>query len=153
MKHKTLKINEEEVAWGSWSKGNDIAHKRKRMIDGEHLNKLYCDIYEIPPGKANWPIHYHSCNEEVFYIIEGQGELITQDEVMKVKPGDILRFPAGEKGTHQLRNTSNSQALKYLDMGTENTPDAVFMPDENKVLLLAGDTGADKTWTCKDLSE
>ena len=101
MKHKTLKINEKEVEWKSWSKDDDIEHDRKRMINDKHINKLYCDIYEIPPGKTNWPHHYHTCNEEVFYILEGQGEVVTDGEVLKVKPGDVLRFPAGEKGVHK----------------------------------------------------
>jgi uncharacterized cupin superfamily protein len=79
------------------------------MIDEEHVNKMYCDIYEIPPGKTNWPLHYHTCNEEIFYIIEGFGEVVTESGVLTVKSGDILRFPAGEKGVHQLKNTSDSE--------------------------------------------
>ncbi len=151
MKHRTLKINEKEVAWDSWSKAEDIAHNRKRIIDDEHINKLYCDIYEIPPGKANWPHHYHTCNEEVFYIIEGHGEVLTESEVLKVKSGDVLRFPAGEKGVHQLKNTSDSVTLKYLDVGTSNIPDVVFMPADNKMELFLGESGQDKMYAYKDL--
>jgi len=151
MKHRTLKINENEVEWNSWSKADEIEHKRKRIIDDEHINKLYCDIYEIPPGKANWPHHYHTCNEEVFYIIEGYGEVLTDGEVLKVKSGDVLRFPAGEKGVHQLKNTSESETLKYLDFGTANIPDVVFMPADNKIELFSGESGQDKMCSYKDL--
>ena len=151
MKHRVLHINEEEVEWNNWSKAGEIEHNRKRVIDDEHINKLYCDIYEIPPGKANWPHHYHTCNEEVFYIIEGQGEVVTESGVLKVKPGDILRFPAGEEGVHQLKNTSDSKTLKYLDFGTTNLPDVVFMPAENKIELFAGKSGQDKMFSCKEL--
>jgi uncharacterized cupin superfamily protein len=151
MKDETLKFNESEVEWNSWSKADDIKHHRKRLIDDEHVNKLYCDIYEIPPRKANWPLHYHTCNEEVFYIIEGYGEVITENGVLKVKPGDILRFPAGEKGVHQLKNTSDSETLKYLDFGTTNLPDVVFMPADNKIGLISGESGQDKMYSYKDL--
>jgi uncharacterized cupin superfamily protein len=122
MKHETLKVSEHEVKWDSWSKSDEIGHRKKRMIDDKHINKLYCDIYEIAPGNINWPLHYHTCNEEVFYILEGQGEVTTGKEVFTVKPGDVVRFPAGEKGAHQLKNISDSQTLKYLDFGTANFP-------------------------------
>jgi len=151
MKHETLKINEKEVEWSSWSKASEIKHNRKRIIDDEQVNKLYCDIYEIPPGKINWPLHYHTCNEEVFYIIEGHGEVIADSGAIKVKPGDILRFPAGEQGVHQLKNTSDNETLKYLDIGTANFPDVVFMPADNKIELFAGKSGQDKMWPYKDL--
>ncbi len=150
MKHKIFKINEKEVEWNSWSKADEIEHNRKRLIDDEHVNKLYCDLYEIPPGKANWPLHYHTCNEEAFYIMAGHGEVVTESGVLKVRAGDILRFPAGEKGVHQLKNTSERETLKYLDFGTTNLPDVVFMPADNKIELFAGQSGHDKMWSYND---
>jgi uncharacterized cupin superfamily protein len=151
MKHETVKINEKEVKWSRWSKGDEIEHNRKRILDDKHANKLYCDIYEIPPGKTNWPLHYHTCNEEVFYIIEGDGEVLTNSGTAKVKAGDIIRFPAGEKGVHQLKNTSDREALKYVDFGTTNFPDVVFMPADKKIELFAGESGQDKMCSYEDL--
>lgn len=151
MKNETLKTSEKDVVWDSWSKSTDMGHRRKRMIGDEHINKLYCDVYEILPGNSNWPLHFHTCNEEVFYILEGQGEVITDKGVLEVKPGDVVRFPAGEKGVHQLKNTSDSETLKYLDFGTVNFPDVVFMPADNKIELFTGEVGEEKTWHYKDL--
>jgi uncharacterized cupin superfamily protein len=147
MKHETLIINEEEKEWSRWSKANEIEHNRKRIIDDEHINKLYCDLYEIPPGKINWPLHYHTCNEEIFFILEGEGEVVTESGMFTVKAGDVLRFPAGEKGVHQLKNISGSKTLKYLDIGTTNLPDVVFMPADKKIELFAGKLGQDKMWS------
>lgn len=149
MKHEVVKTHEEDVEWNTWSKAEDIKHNKKRMIADEQINKLYCDIYEVPPGKANWPLHYHTCNEEAFYIIEGHGEVVIENDVIEVKLGDVVRFPAGEKGVHQLRNTSDSETLKYLDFGTTNLPDVVFMPADDKFELFAGESGKDKMWSYK----
>ena len=151
MKNETLKINEKEVKSNGWSKGDEIAHTKKRLIDDEHINKLYCDIYEIQPGKTNWPLHYHTCNEEVFYIIAGHGEVLTSSGIAKVKTGDMIRFPAGEKGVHQLKNTSARETLKYLDFGTTNLPDVVFMPADKKIELFAGESGQEKMCSYEDL--
>ncbi len=95
-------------------------------------------MYEIPPGKVSWPYHYHINNEEVFYIIEGKGELRLNDKTIKVTKGDFIRFPINKKGAHQLKNTSLDETLKYLDFGTTNHPDIVFMPDSNKLGIFGG---------------
>lgn len=138
MEDETLIINKSEMNWTEWQHGDKIQHKRKNFTQGLTTNKLVASLYEIPPNKVSWPYHYHIANEEVFYIIEGLGELRTLDKILKVKAGDFLRFPVGEKGVHQLKNCSVDKPLKYLDFGTTNHPDLVFMPDSNKVGLFGG---------------
>lgn len=138
MENETLKINESEIDWETWSHGVKIEHKRKNFTKDCISNKLVASLYEIPPGKVSWPFHYHLANEEIFFILAGEGELRTHDKILKVKSGDFLRFPVGEKGVHQLKNTSKDQMLRYLDFGTTNHPDVVFMPDSNKVGLFGG---------------
>ena len=34
-------------------------------------NQTVVAFYTLPPGKSNYPFHYHTTNEEVFYIISG----------------------------------------------------------------------------------
>lgn len=138
MEDEILIINEEQMDWSENSHGNKMQHKRKDFTKDLTTNKIVASLYEISPGKVSWPFHYHISNEEVFYILEGEGELRTKDSVAKVKAGDFLRFPIGEKGVHQLKNTSTDTPLKYLDFGTTNHPDLVFMPDSNKVGLFGG---------------
>lgn len=138
MENKTYIINENNVSWEHWSHGENIEHKRRNFTKKLVSNKLVASIYEIPPNKVSWPFHYHITNEEVFFIIEGEGELRTYDKVLKVTSGDFIRFPIGEEGVHQLKNTSLNQPLKYIDFGTTNHPDIVFMPDSNKIGVFGG---------------
>lgn len=138
MEDEILKINENDLDWETGSHGEKIEHKRKDFMKDLTTNKLVASLYEIPPGKVSWPFHYHIANEEVFFILSGEGELRTHNKVIPVKSGDFLRFPVGEKGVHQLKNISKDQVLKYLDFGTANHPDLVFMPDSNKVGLFGG---------------
>jgi uncharacterized cupin superfamily protein len=42
-------------------------------------NQTVAAFYTLPPGKSNYPFHYHTANEEVFYIISGTGVLKTFD--------------------------------------------------------------------------
>ena len=131
-------INQDQLNWTEMVHGEKIHHKRKNFTSELTTNKIVASLYEIPPGKASWPFHYHMANEEVFFIIEGEGDLRSADKTIKVKAGDFIRFPVGEKGAHQLINTSENRTLKYLDFGTTNHPDLVFMPDSNKVGLFDG---------------
>lgn len=137
--NETLVINEDQMEWSEMNEGDDIQHYRKDFTKDLTTNKMVVSLYEVPPGKVSWPYHYHVANEEIFYILEGEGELRGKDnQIQKVRAGDLLRFPVGENGAHQLRNVSKTETLKYIDFGTTNHPDLVFMLDSNKVGLFGG---------------
>ncbi|MCL1982318.1 MAG: cupin domain-containing protein [Clostridiales bacterium] len=98
-----------------------------------HENKCTVTFYSICPGKSNYPYHYHTANEEVFYVINGHGLLETPVGEIAVAAGDVVVFPACKEGAHRLKNTSKSELLTYLDVDTNNSPDAVIYPYTNKV--------------------
>jgi len=97
--------------------------------------KLYVTFYTLLPGKANYPYHYHSGMEEVFYIISGTGTLRTPDGEKEVKEGDVIVFPANANGAHQLINTSDD-VLIYLDVDTSSSPEVVFYPDKGDFRIM-----------------
>ena len=90
-------------------------------------------FYEIPPGKSNYPYHYHLDQEEVFYIIGGTGIVKTPEGERPVKAGDLLFFPAGEAGAHKLTNTHSAENLRYIDFDTIGAMDVAVYPDSKKV--------------------
>lgn len=90
-------------------------------------------LYEIPPQKAAYPYHYHTKNEEAFYILQGSGLLKTPEGERPVAAGDLIFFPANEKGAHKLTNTSKTEMLIYLDFDTHNDLDVAFYPDSGKI--------------------
>ena len=94
-------------------------------------------FYELPPGKSNFPFHYHTTNEEVFYVISGNGILETPNEKRPIKMGDIFVCPAGKEGAHKIINSSETENLIYLDMATNNTPDIAYYPHSNKLGIRA----------------
>jgi len=98
-----------------------------------HENKCTVTFYSICSGKSNYPYHYHTANEEVFYIICGCGLLETPTGEIAVAAGDVIVFPSCKEGAHRLKNTSEDEMLTYLDVDTNNSPDAVLYPQTNKV--------------------
>ena len=98
-----------------------------------HENKCTVTFYSLCPGKSNYPYHYHTGNEEVFYIISGQGLLETPKGEISVKEGDVIVLPPCKDGAHRLKNISENEMLVYLDVDTNNSPDVVVYPHTNKV--------------------
>ncbi|WP_348757208.1 cupin domain-containing protein [Candidatus Methylocalor cossyra] len=99
--------------------------------------KLGYNLTAVPPGKRAFPFHNHRVNEEMFFIIEGQGEVRIGDAVYPVRPGDIIACPAGGKETaHQIINTGTAE-LKYLAVSTKLSPELAEYPDSGKFGILA----------------
>lgn len=99
--------------------------------------KLSINFYTLQPGKSNYPYHQHYGREEAFYIISGTATLRTPDGEMEVKEGDIIVFPANEKGAHMLTNTSDAP-VQYIDIDTYSSYDVVVYPDSDKVRVFGG---------------
>lgn len=113
----------------------DYEYYKKVIVSGESGGQCDVSIYEVPPGKAAYPYHYHTKNEEVFYILSGAGTLKTPSVEHAVKSGDILAFPANEKGAHKLINSSETETLIYLDFDTYNSPEISHLVDSSKVVV------------------
>jgi len=95
-------------------------------------NQTVVAFYTLPPGKSAYPFHYHTSNEEVFYIISGSGILETSDENIPVRPGCVMVFPVGKTGAHKLTNTGDTD-LVYLDYDVMHDVDVAFYPDSGKI--------------------
>lgn len=105
---------------------------KRVFLSGENANQCTVSIYEIPPQKSAYPYHFHLKNEEVFYIISGNGLLRTPDGEKRVSAGDLLYFPANSDGAHKLANSSDVAPLVYLDFDTTNDIDIAYYPDSDK---------------------
>jgi uncharacterized cupin superfamily protein len=100
--------------------------------------KLGYNVTVVPPGKAAFPKHSHRVNEEMFFILEGGGELRIGDTVHPVRAGDVIACPAGGIETaHQLANTGDAD-LKFLAVSTMEFPEVCEYPNSNKFLARTG---------------
>lgn len=99
--------------------------------------KLGYNLTAVPPGKRAFPLHNHHVNEEMFFVIEGDGEVRVGEAVYPIRAGDIIACPAGGKETaHQIINTGTKE-LKYLAVSTKLSPDIAEYPDSGKFGVLA----------------
>ena len=106
---------------------------RRKFVPMGGANNALVSIYEIPPGKAAYPYHFHHKNEEVFYILSGEGLLKTPEGERKVAAGELLFFPTGETGAHKITNTSETEKLVYIDFDVVHDIDIAVYPDSGKL--------------------
>lgn len=89
----------------------------------------------IPPGKRAFPFHSHQQNEEMFYIIEGRGELRLGAQSYPVRSGDVIACPpGGVESAHQLINTGD-QDLRFLAVSTQIASEVCEYPDSGKFAI------------------
>jgi uncharacterized cupin superfamily protein len=101
------------------------------------------NITAVPPGKRAFPLHNHHANEEMFFILQGSGELRVGDERWSVRKGDFIASPpGGPELAHQLINTGGEE-LQYLAVSTMITPETVEYPDSGKVANYSRQTATD----------
>jgi uncharacterized cupin superfamily protein len=99
--------------------------------------KLGYNVTAVPPGKRAFPFHNHRVNEEMFFILEGTGEVRIGEAVHPIRAGDVIACPPGGKETaHQIVN-SGAAELKYLAVSTRLSPDIAEYPDSGKFGVLA----------------
>lgn len=99
--------------------------------------KLGYNITAVPPGKRAFPFHNHRVNEEMFFVIEGTGEVRIGEAVYPLRAGDIVACPPGGKeSAHQIVNTGKDE-LKYLAVSTKQSPEIAEYPDSGKFGVLA----------------
>ena len=112
--------------------GSAFGGRRQRV--GAHIGaqKLGYSFFNVPPGKAAFPHHTHTGNEEMIYIIDGEAILRLGKEELPVASGTVIACPTGAEYPHQLVNTG-AKELRYLVVSTMEFPDICEYPDSNKV--------------------
>jgi uncharacterized cupin superfamily protein len=100
--------------------------------------KLGYNLTILPPGKRAFPRHSHRVNEEMFFILEGEGEVRIGETRYPVKRGDVIACPPGGPETaHQIANTSTTAELKFLAISTKMSPEIAEYPDSGKLGIYA----------------
>lgn len=72
-----------------------------------------------PPGTAPERSHRHYNNEEIYIILQGEGEIIVEDEVIPVKEGTVVRIPPDSARRH--RNNSSGDLVALVLQAHENS--------------------------------
>ena len=146
--------NVDGVELREFAKGDTYAARTVRLgplLGAKQLGYSY-DV--VPPGKRACPFHSHRGEEEMFFIVRGEGLLRYGNETRKIRAGDVICCPTGGPETaHQIVNDSDAD-LAYLSVSTMMPAEICEYPGSNKIGAFADGmrhiTGADQNvdyWT------
>jgi uncharacterized cupin superfamily protein len=131
-----------KIGHGSGFPGSENAPEKFQAQIGDigrrlGAQKLGYNLTVVPPGKRAFPFHNHRVNEEMFFVLEGEGEVRIGKDTFPIRKGDAICCPAGGPDTaHQIVNTSNAE-LKYLAVGTRLSAEIAEYPDSGKFGVYA----------------
>jgi uncharacterized cupin superfamily protein len=91
---------------------------------------LGATMSQIEPGSRLWPYHTHYLNEEWVIVLRGEPTLRTPEGERALHEGDVVCFPRGKSGAHQISNRTDApvrvlmlssmvrgEIIEYLDTG------------------------------------
>ncbi len=106
--------------------------RRARIGREAGCRRLGASLWELPPGEASYPYHFHLTEEELLIVLRGRPQLRTPDGWRQLEQGDVVSFPVGEPGAHQLLN-GTERTVEFISISTSGEPDIVIYPDSAKL--------------------
>jgi uncharacterized cupin superfamily protein len=102
--------------------------------------RLGATLYELDPGAHASPLHFHHANEELLLVLAGAPSVrLGPDEERPLAPGEVVAFPRGPAGIHQVVNRSGAPA-RVLMCSTNDVPE-VAEQVETGMLAIITDEG------------
>jgi uncharacterized cupin superfamily protein len=134
-------VNLDEVEFTDVEENGYYTSKRAQFSAGIGARKLGYNLTELPTGKAQCPLHSHRAEEEMFLILEGEGELRFGDQRYRIRKNDVIACPTGGPDVaHQIINTG-STTMRYLSLSNLSDVEICEYPDSNKVGCFAEEPG------------
>ena len=134
-------LNLDSVVFDDVEENGLYTSSRASISDHIGAGHLGYNLTVLPPGKAQCPFHSHHGEEEMFFILEGEGELRFGDARYPIRAHDVIACPPGGADVaHQIINTGTT-TMRYLALSNLVQVDACEYPDSGKVLVVAGKRG------------
>jgi uncharacterized cupin superfamily protein len=126
--------------------------RRARLGRQAGAARLGLSLWELTAGQAAYPYHFHYTEEELLIVLDGAPSLRSPQGWRTLAPGEVVSFPRGEHGAHQLLNETD-QTVRFLSCSTSGEPDVVSYLDSGKLGVferLAEGDGLDAMFRAAD---
>jgi uncharacterized cupin superfamily protein len=98
-----------------------VRYRRALDSDVFDTNWAYVDHLVIPPG-ASEGLHYHNGVEEIYYVMDGEGQVRVNEETAPIRKGDGVPILFSE--AHSFTNSGSSD-LELMIIGISAVKDAL----------------------------
>ncbi len=122
-----------------WDEDDPDGFKAGMLRPGPDLGakETGMSVYELPPGQAICPYHYEYGEDEWLLVLAGHPSVRTPDGTEELGPWDVVFFPKGPDGAHQVRNDGDEPA-RVVMWSTIVYPSATAYPDSDKIAVWTG---------------
>ena len=107
--------------------------------------RLGVSLFELAPEQAPFPLHYHLGNEELLIVLRGTPTLRTLEGERELAEGEVVAFPLGERGAHQIVNRTD-QAGQDPDRQRDGRSGHRRPARVRKAERLRSPTGRSRRW-------
>jgi uncharacterized cupin superfamily protein len=101
---------------------------RRRLGDAGGLRDFGVNLMTLPPGGWSSQRHWHSHEDELVYVLEGELTLVEDGGETLLRAGECAAFPKGTGNGHHLKNLSSAVAV-YLEAGSRSPHDLTTCSD------------------------
>ena len=109
-----------------------LPREKRALGDVLGITKFGVNLTTLAPGRESSMRHWHTHEEELVYVLEGEVVLVTDAGEQVLTAGACAGFPAGSGDGHQLVNRGPVPAV-YLEIGSRDPADAAHYPDVDLV--------------------
>ena len=115
--------------WGDGVRG-------ERLLERPPGTRLVSAVWELDSGARSPAYHLHHATEEMLVVLSGAATLRAPDGERLLEEGEVVHFPIGARGAHQVINRSEG-VVRYLMIGAHSTLDAIEYVDDSKVVVYS----------------
>lgn len=101
---------------------------RQRLGEAGGLRDFGVNLMTLPPGKWSSQRHWHSHEDELVFVLEGELTLVEDEGETLLRAGDSAAFAKGSGNGHHLKNLSSMVAV-YLEVGSRHPDDLTTCSD------------------------
>lgn len=105
-----------------------LPREKRALGDAVGLTKVGVNLTTLMPGKESSMRHFHTHEDELVYVLEGELTLCTDDGEQVLPPGTYAGFPAGSRNGHHFINRSD-KPVQYLEISNRDPNDSAEYTD------------------------
>jgi uncharacterized cupin superfamily protein len=101
---------------------------RQRLGDAGGLKDFGVNLMHLPAGNWSAQRHWHTHEDELVYVLEGEVVLVEDGGETVLRAGDCAAFAKNSGNGHHLINKSSAMAV-YLEVGSRQKDDVTYCSD------------------------
>jgi uncharacterized cupin superfamily protein len=124
-----------DEATNVWDEVPDWGGVGARRLVRSPAGSLGATLWEFQPGGSQFVYHFHHGSEELLVVLSGEPTVRLHSGDRRLRSGDVVPFPPGAEGGHQIRNESQAVA-RVLIVSSSSLPEVAEYPDTGKIGIL-----------------